>query len=148
MPSGKLPRGAGWHPASLHLHHRSRRGFTLIELMIVMSVIIILISVAIPFYQKSIIRAKETVLHSNLSAIRSAIDEYSYDKQKAPPQLQDLVSEGYLREVPKDPITGQNQWKEIQEDASQSVNSTEPGLFDVRSESQKTSLEGTPYSEW
>ena len=125
-----------------------RNGFTLIELMIVMSIIVILISVAIPFYQKSIIRAKETVLHNNLSAMRSAIDEYSYDKQKAPPQLQDLVSEGYLREVPRDPITGQNQWKEIQEDASQSVNSTEPGLFDVRSESQKTSLEGTPYSDW
>ncbi len=123
-------------------------GFTLIELMIVMAVIVILISVAIPFYQKSIIRAKETVLHNNLSAIRNAIDEYSYDKQKAPQGLQDLVSDGYLREVPKDPITGSNQWKEIQEDAGQSVSSSEPGLFDVRSESQKTSLEGTPYSDW
>ena len=127
---------------------RRRNGFTLIELMIVMAVIVILMSVAIPFYQKSIVRAKETVLHSNLAAIRAAIDEYSYDKQKAPQQLQDLVSDGYLRDVPKDPITGTNQWKELQEDASQSVSSTEPGLFDVRSESSKTSLEGTPYSEW
>jgi general secretion pathway protein G len=116
--------------------------------MIVMAIIVILISVAIPYYQKSIIRAKETVLHSNLSAIRSAIDEYSYDQQKAPPQLQDLVTAGYLREVPKDPITGNNQWREIMEDASQSVDSSQPGLFDVRSESSKTSLEGTPYSDW
>jgi general secretion pathway protein G len=125
-----------------------RNGFTLIELMIVMAIIVILISVAIPFYQKSIVRAKESVLHNNLSAMRNAIDEYSYDKQKAPQQLSDLVSEGYLRDVPKDPITGNNEWKIIMEDASSSVNSTEPGIFDVRSESPKTSLEGTPYSDW
>ncbi len=127
---------------------RSRSGFTLIELMIVMAIVVILISLAVPYYQKSITRAKETVLHNNLAAIRNAIDEYSYDKQKAPQQLQDLVSDGYLRDVPKDPITGTNQWKEIMEDASQSVSSTEPGLFDVRSESSKTSSEGTPYSDW
>jgi general secretion pathway protein G len=125
-----------------------RNGFTLIELMIVMAIIVILISVAIPFYQKSIVRAKESVLHNNLSAMRNAIDEYSFDKQKAPQQLQDLVSDGYLRDVPKDPITGTNEWKVIMEDASSSVNSTEPGIFDIRSESPKTSLEGTPYSDW
>jgi general secretion pathway protein G len=127
---------------------RGRNGFTLIELMIVMAIIVILISVAIPFYQKSIVRAKESVLHNNLSAMRNAIDEYAYDKQKAPQQLSDLVSEGYLRDVPKDPITGTNDWKIIMEDASSSVDSSEPGIFDIRSESPKTSLEGTPYSEW
>ena len=127
---------------------RRRSGFTLIELMIVMAIVVILISVAIPFYQKSIVRAKETVLHSNLSAIRNAIDEYSYDKQKAPQTLDDLVTDGYLRNVPKDPITGSDSWKIIMEDASQSVSSTEPGIFDVRSESPKTSSEGTPYSDW
>jgi general secretion pathway protein G len=131
------------------IHSGSRRsGFTLVEMMIVMAVILILLGIAIPRYQKSIIRAKETVLHNNLAAIRNAIDEYSYDKQKAPQTLQDLVTEGYLREVPKDPITGNNEWREIQEDASDSVDSSEPGLFDVRSESSKTSLEGTPYSDW
>ena len=130
------------------LKKRGRNGFTLIELMIVMAIVVILISVAIPFYQKSIMRAKESVLHNNLFAMRSAIDEYSYDKQKAPQQLSDLVSEGYLREVPKDPITGNNEWKIIMEDASSSVNSTEPGIFDIRSESPKQSLENTPYSEW
>jgi len=130
------------------MKRRGRNGFTLIELMIVMAIIVILISVAIPFYQKSIMRAKESVLQNNLFAMRSAIDEYSYDKQKAPQQLSDLVSEGYLRDVPKDPITGNNEWKIIMEDASSSVNSTEPGIFDVRSESPKTSMEGTPYSDW
>lgn len=134
--------------SSLLKKRRGRNGFTLIELMIVMAIIVILISVAIPFYQKSITRAKESVLHNNLSAMRNAIDEYSYDKQKAPLQLSDLVSEGYLRDVPKDPITGTNDWKIIMEDASSSVDSTEPGIFDIRSESPKTSLEGTPYSEW
>jgi general secretion pathway protein G len=138
MPSG----------SNVPARRRGRNGFTLIELMIVMAIIVILISVAIPFYQKSIMRAKESVLHNNLFAMRSAIDEYSYDKQKAPQQLSDLVSEGYLRDVPKDPITGDNNWKIIMEDASSSVDSTEPGIFDIRSESPKTSLEGTPYSEW
>ena len=127
----------------------ARRGFTLIELMIVMAIIVILVGVAIPHYQKSIQSAKETVLHNNLSAMRNAIDEYSYDKQSAPHTLSDLVTGGYLRDVPKDPITGSNDsWKIIMEDASQSVNSTDPGIFDVRSGSAKTGLDGTAYSEW
>lgn len=126
-----------------------RSGFTLIELMIVMAIIVILIAVAIPGYQKSIMRAKESVLHNNLFAMRSAIDEYAYDKQKAPQSLQDLVTDGYLRDVPKDPVTGSSDsWKIIMEDAGDSVNATEPGIFDVRSGSEKTSLEGTAYSEW
>jgi general secretion pathway protein G len=125
------------------------RGFTLIEMMIVMAIIVILIAVAVPFYQKALIRAKETVLHNNLFAMRSAIDEYSFDKQKAPPALQDLVTEGYLHDVPRDPITQRNDsWKIIMEDAGQAVNSAEPGIFDVRSGSDKTSLDGTKYSEW
>jgi general secretion pathway protein G len=126
-----------------------RRGFTLIEMMIVMSIIVILVSVAIPHYQKSIIRAKETVLHSNLLTLRNMIDEYSYDKQKAPQSLQDMVTEGYLREIPRDPITGSSEsWKIIQEDAGQAVSSSEPGIFDVRSGSDKMGSDGTPYSEW
>ena len=126
-----------------------RGGFTLIEMMIVMSIIIILIGLAIPFYQKSIIRAKETVLHNNLSAMRNTIDEYTYDKQKAPQSLQDLVTDGYLRSVPKDPITGSSDsWKITMEDAGQVVNQNEPGIFDVHSGSTQKSLEGTAYSDW
>jgi general secretion pathway protein G len=127
----------------------SRSGFTLIELMIVMAIVVILIATAIPQYQKSLIRAKESVLKNNLFTIRMMIDEYSYDKQKAPQSLQDLVQEGYLREVPRDPMTGNNNsWRIIMEDATQATSSTEPGIFDVRSGSDKTSLEGTPYSDW
>ncbi len=128
---------------------RWSRGFTLVELMIVMAIVVILISVAIPYYQKSIIRAKESVLRNNLFTMRTVIDEYSYDKQKAPASLQELVTGGYLRDIPRDPITGvNNSWKVIQEDSGQAVNSTEPGIFDVRSGSDKIALDGTAYSEW
>jgi len=124
-------------------------GFTLIELLIVMSIIVILVSIAVPLYQKSILRTRETVLHSNLSTLRNVIDEYTYDKQKAPQSLQDLVQEGYLREVPKDPMTDSNStWRLVMEDAAQSVDQTQPGIFDVHSGSDKISLDGTPYSEF
>ncbi len=128
---------------------RLRRGFTLIEMMVVMAIIVILIAVAVPFYQKAIIRAKESVLHNNLFAMRSAIDEYSYDKQKAPQSLQDLVTAGYLHDVPEDPITkSRDTWKIIMEDAGQAVSSSEPGIFDIRSGSDKIGLDGTHYSDW
>jgi general secretion pathway protein G len=117
--------------------------------MIVMAIVTILVSVAVPIYQKSILRAKESVLKNNLFTMRTIIDEYTYDKQKAPQSLDDLVREGYLRQIPMDPIVGSNaNWKVIMEEATTSVNQTEPGIFDVRSGSDKTSLEGTPYSEW
>lgn len=126
-----------------------RKGFTLVELMIVMAIVVILMSVAIPYYQKSIIRAKESVLRNNLFTIRTVIDEYSYDKQKAPQSLQDLVTDGYLRDLPRDPVTNANNtWRVIQEDAGQAINSSEPGIFDVRSGSDKMSLDGTAYAEW
>jgi general secretion pathway protein G len=124
-------------------------GFTLIELLVVMSIIVILVSIAIPLYQKSILRTRETVLHNNLNTLRTVIDEYTYDKQKAPKSLQELVQEGYLREVPKDPVTDSNStWRIVMEDAVQSVDQTEPGIFDVHSGSDKMSLDGTPYSDW
>jgi general secretion pathway protein G len=145
--TGTPGRGAG-------LRRRRRgafaiAGFTLIELLIVMSIIVILVSIAIPIYQKAILRSKESVLHNNLMSLRTTIDEYTYDKQKAPQALQDLVQEGYLREVPIDPMTGASTtWKIVMEDAVQSVNQSEPGIFDVHSGSDKMSLEGTPYSDW
>ncbi|MGA2134786.1 MAG: type II secretion system protein [Bryobacteraceae bacterium] len=124
-------------------------GFTMVELMIVMAIIVILISIAIPIYQKSIIRAKESVLLNNLTTMRDVIDEYTYDKKKAPQSLDDLVSAGYLRALPVDPMTDSNQtWKTVMEDALQSVDQTEPGIFDVKSGSEKTGLDGTPYSDW
>jgi len=116
--------------------------------MVVVSIIVILITMAIPMYQKSIVRAKESVLANNLYTLRTVIDHYTYDKEKAPQSLQDLVTDGYLKAIPVDPITGSNQtWKTIMEDASQSVNQSEPGIFDVRSGSDKIGLDGIPYSE-
>jgi general secretion pathway protein G len=127
----------------------ARRGFTLIEILIVVSIIGILVSMAVPIYQKSLIRTKESVLRNNLFSIRTTLDEYTYDKQKAPQSLKDLVTEGYLREVPFDPMTGSNDtWKIDMEDALRSVSQTEPGIFDIHSGSDKKSLEGTPYSDW
>ena len=124
------------------------RGFTLIEVMIVMAIVTILVSIAVPLYQKSILRAKESVLRNNLFTMRTVIDEYTFDKQKAPQTLEDLVREGYLRQVPVDPITGSNTtWQIIMEEAMTSVNQTEPGIYDVRSGSDQTGLDGTPYSE-
>jgi general secretion pathway protein G len=126
-----------------------RRGFTLIEILIVVSIIGILVSIAIPIYQKSLIRTKESVLRNNLFSIRTQIDEYTYNMQKAPQSLQDLVTEGYLRAVPVDPMIGTNdKWVTVMEDSTRTVNQTEPGIFDVHSGSDKKSLEGTPYAEW
>ena len=128
---------------------RRRFGFTLIELMIVMAVIAVLMAVALPIYTRSIQRSKESVLKNNLFTLRTVIDEYTYDKQKAPQTLQDLVSDGYLRQVPMDPITGSaDSWKLVMEDPSNTANQTQPGIYDVHSGSDGTSLEGTPYSEW
>lgn len=127
---------------------RLRRGFTLIEIMIVMAIITIIISIAVPMYQKALVRAKESVLKNNLFTLRTVIDEYTYDKQKGPQSLQDLVQEGYLRAIPTDPITKNSEWRIIMEDALTAVNQTDPGIFDVRSSSDAKSMEGTIYSEW
>ena len=128
---------------------KASRGFTLIELMVVMAIIAVLLSIAVPIYQKSITRAKESVLRNNLFTIRTMIDEYTIDKQKAPESLQNLVSEGYLRQVPQDPMTGSDQtWRPIMEDTPVGGTNSAPGLFDVKSGSDKTALDGSAYSEW
>ena len=125
------------------------RGFTFVELMVVITIIVILITMAIPIYNRAIIRAKESVLRNNLFTLRTTIDNYTYDKQKAPQTLQDLVGEGYLRAVPADPMNNNStDWRITMEDATQSVNQQEPGIWDVHSNSDKTGLDGVPYSEW
>jgi general secretion pathway protein G len=132
-------------PANL----RRLAGFTFVELMVVITIVVILITIAIPIYSNTIKRTKETVLKNNLFTIRTVIDNYTYDKQKAPQSLQDLVSEGYLKEVPYDPITNSNEtWQIIMEEASQAVSQSEPGIFDVKSGSDKIGSDGIPYSEW
>jgi general secretion pathway protein G len=128
---------------------RRRLGFTFVELMVVVTIMVILISMAIPSLTRSITRSKESVLRNNLFTLRTVIDNYSYDKGKAPQSLQDLVTEGYLRAIPTDPMNNYStDWKTVMEDATQSVNQQEPGIWDVHSSSDKSSLDGTPYAEW
>jgi len=115
-------------------HRRKNRGFTLIELMIVISIILILVSIAIPMYNQSIVRAKEAVLHQDLFAMRSVIDQYTMDKGKAPQSLDDLVSAGYLKIIPLDPFTNaRDTWQAQPEDVLLTINQDEPGISDEKS---------------
>jgi len=130
-------------------YNPTRRGFTLVELMIVISIILILISVAVPIYSRSVTRAKEAVLKDQLFTLRQLIDEYTLDKQAAPQSLEDLVTEGYLRELPRDPFTNSStSWTTEMEDTMKSADQTQPGLVNVHSGSEKISLEGTAYNTW
>jgi general secretion pathway protein G len=123
-------------------------GFTLLEMMIVISIIIILMAVAIPNYNRTVIQSRESVLRSNLSTLRSVISQYTLDKQKAPQSLDDLVQEHYLRQIPVDPMTKETNWEVVQEDTLMSVDQQEPGIYDVHSASSGTASDGTAYSTW
>jgi general secretion pathway protein G len=128
---------------------RQQRGFTLIEMIIVIAIMGILVAVAIPIYQIHVLHAHEAVLKEDLYTMRNAIDQYSQDKGKAPQSLDDLVSAGYMRAIPKDPFTNTNtSWQAVQEDVLQSLDQTAPGITDVHSGSNQTSSEGTAYSTW
>jgi len=130
-------------------NRKSTRGFTLLELMVVVSIIIILISVAVPSYQQHVRRAREAVLREDLYQMRSAIDQFSLDKLRAPQSIDDLVSAGYLREVPLDPFTSsRDTWVVVQEDVMLSVDQNQPGITDVHSGSSMAASDGSPYSSW
>jgi general secretion pathway protein G len=122
-------------------------GFTLLELMIVISIIIILAIIVLPQYQKTVLQARESVLRDDLAQMRKLIDQYAADKGQLPQSLDDLATSGYLREVPVDPITGQKEWNTVM---GQDPNSAEggQGIVDVHSTSTDRSSEDTPYSDW
>ena len=124
-------------------------GFTLIELMIVMSLIVILASIGLAVYTNSVTRAKESVLKEDLFRMRDAIDQYYSDKAKYPSSLQDLVSEKYLRSIPVDPFTNSaDTWREVPAEPDPTNPTVQPGVYDVRSGSELKALDGTSYSEW
>jgi general secretion pathway protein G len=124
-------------------------GFTLIELMIVMAIIGVLATMAIPSFVTAIKHAREAVLKEDLQTMRAAIDSYTMDKQKAPQALDDLVQEGYLRSVPEDPMThAKDTWVTDTSDAMYTLDETEPGINDVHSGSEETGSDGQPYSSW
>lgn len=124
-------------------------GFTLLEMMIVMIIMGILISIALPIYSTSLLRSREAVLRQDLFTLRSLISQYTLDKQKAPQSLDDLVQGGYLKVIPKDPMTNEANWEVVQEeDTIMSVDQQDPGISDVHSASNQTSTDGTAYSSW
>jgi general secretion pathway protein G len=124
-------------------------GFTLVELMIVMLIIGVLAAIAIPSYISSLKNAKEAVLKEDLHVLRQAIDAYTNDKEKAPQSLDDLVSAGYLKSIPMDPMTHSNTtWVTSTDDSVQSLDQTDGGVNDVHSGSSETGTDGQPYSTW
>ena len=140
---------AGSHLGNNVQQTRRQSGFTLVELIIVLSIIGILLMLAIPRYATSIKNAREAVLKEDLHVMRAAIDSYTMDKQKAPQSLDDLVQDGYLKVIPEDPMThSKDTWVTNTSDAMYSLDQTEPGIDDVHSGSQDTASDGQPYSAW
>ncbi|HLQ78628.1 MAG TPA: prepilin-type N-terminal cleavage/methylation domain-containing protein [Terriglobia bacterium] len=127
---------------------RRSAGFTLLEMMIVMIVIGILMSIALPIYTTSLLKSREAVLRQDLFTLRSLISQYTLDKQKAPQSLDDLIQGGYLKVIPKDPMTNEPNWEVVQEDILLTVDQQDPGISDVHSASSGTATDGTAYSSW
>ncbi len=126
----------------------SDRGFTLVELLVVMSLIVLLAGMGLSTYQNSVRRSQEAVLKENLFRMRDAIDQYYADKTKYPATLDALVSDGYLRAIPKDPFTQAVDWMTTPAEPDPQNPTAEPGIYDVHSASEQTALDGTKYSEW
>jgi general secretion pathway protein G len=126
---------------------KSNRGFSLLELMIAMFIMIILLSVAVPTYQRSVRHARETVLKENLWQMRRAIDQYTADKGKLPQSVDDLVSAKYLHEMPVDPIEEKAEWDEIMGEDPNSADGEE-GLINVKSMAQGEDTNGTPFRDY
>ena len=124
-------------------------GFTMLELMVVIAIILVLIGMAAGRYERSVVRAREAVLKQDLQTMRSAIQQYTLDKAAAPQSLDDLVSSGYLREVPVDPITRNRDWHVNYDDVLLSPDQNGSGITDVHSTADSSSpFESTPYSSW
>ena len=128
---------------------KSSRGFTMIELMIVVSLIIILATMGLAQYRSSVTRSKEAVLSEDLFQLRDAIDQYYADKGSYPEALDSLVSDGYIRKIPTDPFTlSASSWQTVPSEPDPANPTAAPGTYDVKSGSDATALDGTKYSDW
>jgi general secretion pathway protein G len=128
---------------------RHRDGFTLVELLIVISLISILAAMGLVQYRNSVVSAREATLKTDLFRMRDAIDQYYADKTKYPSSLDSLVSEGYLRKIPEDPITkSSDTWQTVPAEPDPNTPAAEAGVYDVKSGAQGTALDGSSYSEW
>ena len=134
---------------SVALRRSQERGFTLIEMIIVISIVLILTGIAVPIYRTHLLHAREAVLKEDLYTMRSAIDQYTMDKNKAPQDLNELVTAGYMGKIPQDPMTySVETWQTIQEDFQLTENQQAIGITDVHSGSNLTSTDGSAYSTW
>src|SRR5580704_16429463 len=131
------------------LKTRRSSGFTLLEMMIVISIMVILMSIALPIYNQSVVRSREAVLRNDLFQLRSLISQYTLDKQKAPQSLDDLVQAGYIKQIPNDPTTGKPDWTVDQEENTiMDPSQTDTGINDVHSSSTGMGTDGTAYNTW
>ena len=128
---------------------RSQSGFTMIELMVVTALLVILATMGLVQYRRSIVHAQEAVLKEDLFRMRDAIDQYYADKNQYPTDLGALVTDGYLREIPRDPFTeSATTWQTVPSEPDPNNPTAQPGIYDVKSGSDKTALDGTRYAEW
>jgi general secretion pathway protein G len=141
--------GVAVRSAAARFRGRRQRGFTMVELLVVISIIVILASMGMAQYRNSVVRAREAVLKEDLFRMRDAIDQYYADKNKYPSSLEDLVTDGYLREIPVDPFTNsKDTWQPVNAEANVTDTTAQPGIYDVKSGSEESSLDGTKYSDW
>jgi general secretion pathway protein G len=128
--------------------NRADRGFTIIELLVVLSIIVILSTMGMAQYRTSVIRSREAVLKEDLFRMNDAIDQYYADRGQYPPTIDALVSEGYMRKVPIDPLTNQADWQTVPSEPDPNNPTAPPGIYTVKSASDATALDGTKYSDW
>ena len=127
---------------------RRQDGFTFLEMIMVIIILGILVSIALPNYRTAMIEAKEAVLKEDLFRLRDTIDQYYSDKGKYPASLESLVEDGYLRKMPVDPITNAADWETVPAEPDTDNPNDQAGIYDVKSSSTQTSMSGTPYNEW
>jgi len=148
--SARPSRTSGGRICRLGVGFESReRAFTLIELMVVLTVLLILATLSVPIFQNAIVHAREAVLKDDLYTMRKLIDEFTEDKQRPPTSLDEIVEAGYLRGLPVDPFTGSNEtWQTDTEDVPLNASQSATGIVDVHSGSDQIALDGTAYSSW